>query len=96
MMCCTFRANSSGNGGAIHGYAIAPAITDSILWGDGPDEIRFWYGYPDATYTDVASGFPGPGNIMADPLFVSGPLGNEYLSHIAAGQQYDSPCIDGG
>jgi predicted outer membrane repeat protein len=35
-------------------------------------------------------------NIDADPLFVTGPLGNYYLSHIGAGQDTDSPCIDAG
>ena len=38
----------------------------------------------------------GTGNINADPLFVTGPLGNYYLSHITAGQAEDSPCIDSG
>ena len=38
----------------------------------------------------------GTGNINADPLFVTGLLGNYYLSHITAGQAEDSPCIDSG
>jgi hypothetical protein len=33
---------------------------------------------------------------VADPLFVSGPLGDYYLSCRAAGQDADSPCIDAG
>ncbi len=35
-------------------------------------------------------------NIDLDPLFVSGPLHNYYLSQIAAGQGSDSPCVDAG
>jgi subtilisin family serine protease len=35
---------------------------------------------------------PNTGNIMEDPNFVAG----YYLSHIATGQQADSPCIDAG
>ncbi|MGB2807933.1 MAG: hypothetical protein WBC22_09340, partial [Sedimentisphaerales bacterium] len=35
-------------------------------------------------------------NIDLDPIFVTGPLGDHYLSHIAAGQTQDSPCIDAG
>jgi len=35
---------------------------------------------------------PASGNIVADPLLVEG----YYLSHIAAGQAVDSPCIDAG
>jgi hypothetical protein len=40
--------------------------------------------------------FEGEGNFVADPLFVSGPLGDYYLSSIGAGQEADSPCIDAG
>jgi parallel beta-helix repeat protein len=39
---------------------------------------------------------PGPGSISADPLFVSGPHGQYYLSQAAAGQAVDSPCVDTG
>jgi subtilisin family serine protease len=42
----------------------------------------------------------GIGNISTDPLFAQtdadDPLSAYYLSHIAAGQQADSPCIDAG
>ena len=39
---------------------------------------------------------PNTHNIDEDPLFVTGPLGDHYLSHIGAGQAEDSPCIDAG
>jgi parallel beta-helix repeat protein len=39
---------------------------------------------------------PNTNNIDLDPLFVPGPLGDHYLSHIEAGQDEDSPCIDAG
>jgi hypothetical protein len=39
---------------------------------------------------------PSTNNIDDDPLFVTGPLGDHYLSHIGAGQAADSPCIDVG
>ena len=35
-------------------------------------------------------------NISADPLFVTGPFGDYYLSQIAAGQSQNSPCVDAG
>jgi predicted outer membrane repeat protein len=35
-------------------------------------------------------------NIEGDPLFVAGPFGDYYLSHIATGQPIDSNCIDAG
>jgi len=38
----------------------------------------------------------GNGAIDMDPLFVSGPTGDFYLSHTTAGQPSDSPCIDAG
>jgi subtilisin family serine protease len=36
------------------------------------------------------------GNILINPLFVTGPLGDYYLSQIAAGQPVDSNCVDAG
>jgi len=38
----------------------------------------------------------GAGMIDADPLFVSGPEGDHYLSQVAAGQASDSPGLDAG
>ncbi|MHC4618094.1 MAG: right-handed parallel beta-helix repeat-containing protein [Planctomycetota bacterium] len=38
----------------------------------------------------------GPGNINSDPLFVTGPLGNYYLSQTVAGQAKNSPCVNTG
>ncbi len=39
---------------------------------------------------------PGSNDISLDPLFASGPLGDYYLSHVAAGQAANSPCVDYG
>ena len=36
------------------------------------------------------------GNLDMDPLFVTGPDGDCYLSQIVAGQTVDSPCVDNG
>ncbi len=38
----------------------------------------------------------GDGNLDADPLFVTGPDGDFYLSHLGSGQPADSPCTDAG
>ena len=38
----------------------------------------------------------GDGILHKDPLFVSGPLGDFYLSNRSAGQEYTSPCVDAG
>ena len=52
------------------------------------------------TYTDIdQDGFAGGGlyNLRIDPLLIPiGMLVDYYLSHIAAGQDSDSPCIDAG
>jgi len=51
------------NGGVI--------VTNSILWGNTPGEILVaGVCEPSITYSDVAGGWPGQGNIDADPLFV--------------------------
>jgi hypothetical protein len=48
------------------------------------------------TYSCVEGGLTGTGNISADPLFVTGPEGDFYLSQIPAGQSVNSPCVDAG
>ncbi|MEW6747859.1 MAG: right-handed parallel beta-helix repeat-containing protein [Planctomycetota bacterium] len=64
----------------------------SIVWGNGYglyDEISVESGSLSVTYSDVRGGWPGIGNIDADPLLVR-----------RWGERYalapDSPCIDGG
>jgi hypothetical protein len=48
------------------------------------------------TYSCVEGGLSGTGNIDEDPLFVTGPDGDYYLSQTAAGQPATSPCVDAG
>jgi hypothetical protein len=86
----------NGNDGADYGGGIYGSITISncILWADTPDEIHA--AGPVVTYSDVQGGWPGTGNIDADPCFVWGPEGDYYLSQIVAGQALDSPCVDAG
>ncbi len=72
-------------------------------WGEHQYE-----GYVDFSYCDVEGGQSsvnvepiehltwGAGMIDSDPLLVNGPLGQAYLSQIAAGQASDSPCLDAG
>jgi hypothetical protein len=94
---CTFSGNS-GNASAIEaGGAILNdgncTITNCIFWGDsgsGKNEI----GNSDTasvtvTYSDVAGGYPGTGNIDADPRFVDASADNVAL-------QADSLCINAG
>jgi len=92
---CTFSGNTAINGHALSfdggnpNYSSHLAMTNCILW-DGGDEIWNNDGSTIAiNYTDFQGGFPGIGNIDADPLFVDPDNGDYRLS---AG----SPCIDAG
>lgn len=75
----------------IYSYRSAPAINNSILWGSSEELVDC-----SAIYSDIEGGAPGIGNISADPLFMSGPLGDYYLSQILAGNPLTSPCVDAG
>lgn len=75
----------------VGGVAGATTVINCILWGNGDD-----LGGCVATYSCIEDGDAGEGNISDNPRFVSGPLGNYYLSQIAAGQAVDSPCVDAG
>jgi parallel beta-helix repeat protein len=73
---CTFSANSAANGNALacdspphRKYPSNVQITNCILW-DGGNEI--WNGDNSTitiAYSDVQGGWPGEGNIDADPCF---------------------------
>jgi len=90
---CTIAGNDMfGIGARIR----TASITNTILQNTG-DEITLLGGYQLVVMRSlVQGGFEGEGNIDADPLFVPGPLGDHYLSQVAAGQNADSPCIDAG
>ena len=100
---CTFfqnRASFNGGGGGIFSHdSTSPStsltVSNSILWGNSPNQIA---GNSAVTFSDVQGGFPGIGNIDADPLFVD-PDGADDI----VGTQDDnlrllpgSPCIDAG
>jgi hypothetical protein len=73
-------------------YALnTPAIMKNcIIWENGISGTVL------ISYSCIQNGYPGSGNIDSDPLFVSGPDGNFYLSQLAAGQTQQSPCLDAG
>jgi predicted outer membrane repeat protein len=85
---CTFAGNEAVGGG----YAVktteseSVTLTNCIVWGNIPGEQ---IGGPVASvqYSDVQGGYPGAGNIDADPLFVDAPGGDLHLSS-------GSPSID--
>jgi predicted outer membrane repeat protein len=90
---CTLANNTSnGTGGGVHG---TPEITNTILWGNSPQQIADDSDYTAfVTYSDVQGGWPGEGNIDADPCFVqpgqSGPCWVQGDYHLLP----TSPCID--
>lgn len=84
---CTFSDNSAAVGGGIRAGGIgSPTMVNCVLWGNSPSEIL---GTLVASYSNVQGGYPGTGNINADPRFVD-PAGDDY--RLAPG----SPCIDTG
>jgi predicted outer membrane repeat protein len=84
---CTFTGNSAiVGGGGVYNYNTGPSVTNSILWGNAPDQVVQNAGDPALTHCDVQGGFPGAGNIDADPLFADGD------GRLSAG----SPAIDAG
>ena len=103
---CTFTANTAGVGGAVLAVENArPAVSNSILWGDSTTELAQLpegTGFSRASYSDIAGGYPGTGNIDADPLFASASdlhLQSKYGRWTAAGWVCDAatnPCIDAG
>ncbi|MDZ7717255.1 MAG: choice-of-anchor Q domain-containing protein [Balneolaceae bacterium] len=92
-------------GGAIYntganGEASNPVITNSIIYGNG-DEIFNRIATPIITYSLVDGGYPGTGNIDANPQFVNsgdvaGPDGVFATTDDGLQLQPNSPAIDTG
>jgi predicted outer membrane repeat protein len=99
---CTFFANTAAGGigdAVCSSYGGGRVFADSILW-DGPDWWGGPYGGGDASvsYSDIEGGWPGVGNIDADPLFVDadGPDGIPGTTDDDLHLQPTSPCVDAG
>jgi len=100
---CTISGNrgeSGLTGGILCNDSGAAIITNCILWDNVPGEIYDDSGLLVLTYCDIkddtGESWFGTGCIDSDPLFVSGPLHDYYLSQVAAGQAVNSPCLDAG
>jgi hypothetical protein len=95
----TFHANSATAGGALHASGSAhPVITNSVFWGDTPNEIeKDADSTVTATYCDVQGGCTvaggctsdETGNLDADPHFLDSPNGDLRL-------WVTSPVVDQG
>ncbi len=62
-------ATGYGGGGIYCGNS-SPSVVNTILWNNSPDETYLKESSFTATYSNVQGGWPGIGNINADPLFV--------------------------
>ncbi|UCD84607.1 MAG: chitobiase/beta-hexosaminidase C-terminal domain-containing protein [Deltaproteobacteria bacterium] len=96
---CIFSDNSAdvSGGGITNWDSSSPTIINCIMWSNFNGSIyNDLTSNPIVAYSDIQWGYPGTGNIDADPQFVSGPNGDYYLSQTAAGQGSDSPCVDAG
>ena len=91
---CTISGNSATlSGGGICLDNASASVTNSILWGNVPDQHYVANGgqFSSLTYSDIDNelGETGNGNIRQDPLFVDPANGDFRL-------QPTSPCIDAG
>jgi len=92
----TITGNEAPTGPALYSAVGEVVMRDSIAWFNSGGGLYVQGGLPEITYSNLEGGFVGDGNIDLDPLFVVGPGGDHYLSHLAAGQNADSPCLDAG
>ncbi|MBU1626651.1 right-handed parallel beta-helix repeat-containing protein, partial [bacterium] len=83
------------NEGGVSINSFEATIKNSILWNNPGGSIG---GNVKATvtYSCVEGGYNDVGNFKSNPLFVSGPWGDYYLSNVEAGQPMTSPCVNGG
>jgi len=104
---CTFSGNSAYAGGGMYndthnGSGSNPTLTNCILWGNtalsGAQIYNEGASLATVSYSDVQGGWPGLGNIDADPLFKDADGDDDIFGteddnlRLSAG----SPCIDAG
>jgi hypothetical protein len=76
-----------GWGGGIYSYGAPLIVTNTIVYDNYPNQIVG--GNVIVEYSNIEGGWPGTGNIDADPLFVDWAHEDFHLSH-------HSPCRDAG
>jgi len=83
-------AGNSINGNNVLFTSTAMTVTNTILWGNTTSaDMLGGPGTLSVSYSDIEGGWPGIGNISADPVFVDAANGDYHL-------QVGSPCIDAG
>lgn len=102
---CTITWNRAAIGGGVFSPGAGPSLTNTILWGNRDNAGVGESAQVGSRFPPLAShccvqgwtgSWAGEQSFRTDPAFVPGPLGDYYLSQIAAGQAADSPCIDAG
>jgi len=88
-----FNSAEQRGGGFYWASSFESTIRNTILWGDiAPEGSEIYHSYgsnPTVTYCDVQGGWPGIGNIDADPIFMGPEKEDFYL-------RWRSRCIDTG
>jgi hypothetical protein len=97
---CTVTSSIFWDNYALEGHEITVGTGFEIdrPW---PSRLRISYsdvkgGQSEAKVDDGCNLAWGAGMIKTDPMFVTGQLGDHYLSQTAAGQSQNSPCVDTG
>ena len=89
----TFTGNIAQRGGAVDLSGLVldsfPELINCIAWDDSPEEFGGIRGEVTATWSNIQGGWPGSGNIDANPRFADRGAGDYRLAP-------DSPCIDAG
>ena len=80
--------DNSGDGIHMTG-ASTTNITNTINWGNAGSSLYFYHGEPTVTYSNIEGGWPGTGNIDADPLFVDAAASDYHIP-------FTSPCRNAG
>jgi predicted outer membrane repeat protein len=98
----TFSGNSAaGDGGAMDNSESSATLTNCVLWGNSSSDgsqISNVYSNPSVTYSLVKGGYPGTGNLSADPLFVDADGSDNTVGTLDDNLrlQLASPAIDAG
>jgi len=93
----TFYGNTASSGGAMKSERSSPTVTNSIFWGNTPDQLSFIvHSYPVITYSIIQGEtvWDGIGNDNSDPLLVGLADNGGFTQTHALGDS--SPAIDAG